>query len=161
MRDIITVDLDSTLCDTRHRHGLIDRINGTDWAAYSKACVNDAPVEATVLLVKRLHTEHTAIHFLSGRDACAREETLDWLYKHALPVDGLWMDEGGDHVTEFGGHAQYKLARIKEIEAVTGLNVVLHIDDWVGVRNHLAENGIPCICVRAPHEWDLPLGDHL
>lgn len=150
---IVTVDLDSTLCDTGHRHRLIDRENGTDWNAYSLACSDDGLVIATATLIRLLATSHE-IHYVSGRTVVAHYATWKWLCSHNLPVDGLWMDEtpNGDHYATYGGHAQYKLARIREVEEATGLNVVLHVDDWAEVKVALEAAGIPCLCVRTPQE---------
>lgn len=152
-RDIATIDLDSTLCDTGHRHKLIDRVNGTDWDAYSKACVDDDLIEATAVLVRILHVTHD-IHYVTGRTIASEAETREFLKKHDLPVDGLWMDDtpGGDHFAAYGGHAQYKTARVKHVEEATGQKVVLHVDDWAEVKVALEEAGIPCMCVRTPQE---------
>ena len=152
-RSIVTFDLDSTLCDTRHRHPMIDRVNGTDWSAYSKACVNDAIIPAAERLVHLLSKTHD-IHYVSGRTESARKETLDWLAAHGLPVHGLWLDDtpGEDHFAAYGGHAQYKVARVKQVEEGTGQKVLMHVDDWAEVAVALTAAGYPTICVRTPSE---------
>jgi len=154
MKTIVTMDLDSTTCDTGHRHHIIDRVNGTDWDAYSKACVDDRLIEATATLIRQLKAAGNEIHYVTGRTEAAREETVEWLYRHELPVDGLWMDDtpDGDHFAVYGGHAQYKVARVKHVEETTGGKVILHVDDWSEVKVALEEEGVPCICVRTPQE---------
>lgn len=152
---IVTCDLDSTLCDTGHRHRLIDRVNGTDWDAYSLACVGDAVVEPTRVLVWMLAKAGYEIHYVSGRTQAAFEQTRQWLTENmGFPEDGLWMDNtpGGDHFATFGGHAEYKLARLREVEAATKKKIALHLDDWAEVKVTLEDAGIPCLCVRTPQE---------
>lgn len=152
-KQVVTVDLDSTLCDTGHRHRLIDRANGTDWGAYSLACSDDSLIEGTAVLIRIVAASHE-IHYVSGRAEIAREATLAWLKKHDLPVDGLWMDDSSDsdHVRVYGSHSAYKVARVKHVEDATRKKVVLHIDDWAEVKVALEKNGIPCLCVRTPQE---------
>ncbi len=153
-RRVVTVDLDSTVSDTRHRHRLIDRVNGTDWDAYSLACVDDDPILGALAMVKLLATLGVEIHFVTGRTVAAEQATRTWLEKQGIIPDGLWMDEtpDGDHFAAYGGHAEYKLARIQDVMRATGTEVIFHIDDWAEVAVLLEQNGIPCICVRTPQE---------
>jgi hypothetical protein len=78
--------------------------------------------------------------------------TRQWLDKHVPGYKGLWMDDTVDHFAVYGGHAQYKLARIRDVEKATGKKAVLHVDDWPDVKVALEEAGIPCLCVRTPQE---------
>lgn len=153
-KKIATFDLDSTLADTGHRHALIDRVNGTDWDAYSKACINDAVILASKVLLEILNEAGYEVHFVTGRTIAAWDETVDWLVKNGFKFAGLWMDNtpDGDHFSVFGGHAEYKLARIREVEEHTGAKVRLHVDDWAEVKQVLEKHGIPCLCVRTPQE---------
>lgn len=151
---VVTVDLDSTLCDTEHRHHMIDRVNGTDWDAYSKACVGDGLVVATEAFVRILANAGYQIHYVTGRTVAAMPETRAWLDKHQMPCDGLWMDDTpeGDHFAVYGGHAQYKAVRVLDVAEAVGVPVSLHIDDWADVKLALEEVGVPTLCVRTPTE---------
>lgn len=158
MKRIATFDLDSTLCDTEHRHHLIDRVNGTDWAAYSAACVDDELVHGVAALVHLAYQTMDEVHFVTGRMESSRAETVAWLMENLeLSEDvthNLHMDdtESGDHVTEFGSHAAYKVHRITELAKRLDAVVVFHVDDYPEVAAKLAEAGIPCVCVRPPFE---------
>lgn len=151
---VVTFDLDSTLCDTEHRHWMIDRVNGTDWDAYSRACAGDGLVQATAALIHMLAAVGYQIHYVTGRTVASLKETRAWLDKHNLPCDGLWMDEtdGADHIATYGGHAQYKVARVRDVAAAAGVPVSLHVDDWADVKAALEADGVPTICVRTPTE---------
>ena len=115
---IVTVDLDSTLCDTEHRFGLIDRDQGTDWHAYSAACADDAPVQGIVTLVKLLDAAGYEVHGLSGRKHTAAEATQAWLERHGVPLTRVWLDES-EHAGD-SDQVAYKVARVREVEEVTG-----------------------------------------
>ena len=164
VNSIVTVDLDSTLCDTGHRHHMIDRVRGTDWVAYSKACSDDGLVAGTAALVRTL-AHVSQIHYVTGRTEAARPETEAWLRSHDLPMDGLWMDDtpSGDHFAVYGSHSVYKVLRVRQVEEFTGKRVILHIDDWAEVKVALEQAGYPCICVRTPQEIQTltsPHADH-
>lgn len=153
---IITVDLDSTLADTTHRHGLIDRVNGTDWHAYSRECINDLPIEGMAVLIRTLVAAGVEVHALSGRKHSAYNQTMLWLDKHDIPITYVWLDETdeGDYVPGVRTHMDYKLERVLEVQEKTGKKVILHIDDWASVAKTFEKNGIPCICVRTPDEME-------
>lgn len=153
---LVTVDLDSTLADTTHRHHLIDRVNGTDWIKYAAACVDDAPILATVALIKLLAACGVKIVYVTGRDESSRGLTLEWFDKCDLPCDGLYMDD------ESGGatyrHSVYKLKRVQEVISSPEWENEkhwFHIDDWPDVKVALEDAGIPCLCVRTPEEIEL------
>lgn len=149
----MTCDLDSTLCDTTHRHAMIDRVNGTDWVAYSKACVNDTPILATATLVRLLDACDLGIVYLTGRAEEARDETLDWFTQENIPWDDLFMDSDPNAVNY--SHATYKLKRMQQILTESKWREhehVFHIDDYADVKFEFEAAGIPCLCVRTPEE---------
>lgn len=150
---IVTVDLDSTACDTEQRWPMIDRENGTDWDAYSLACVDDAPVESVLALCRLLISLGVEVHALSARKSVALSETVMWFKHYNTPLTKYWLDEGTTQ--DYGSkndHVSYKLARLREIEAATGKKVYLHIDDWAGIAYRFDREGVPTICVRTPTE---------
>lgn len=150
---IVTVDLDSTACDTEQRWPMIDRVNGTDWDAYSLACENDAPVQSILALCRLLISLGVEVHALSARKSVAEAITVAWFQKHEAPLTRYWLDEGTTQ--DYGAksdHVTYKLARLREIEKQTGKKVYLHIDDWAGIAARFEAEGIPTICVRTPTE---------
>lgn len=153
-RTILTVDLDSTLCDTGHRQATITRDGTMDWDAYSLACSDDVLIQPTETMIRVFKDAGHEIHYVSGRTIAALDKTSEWLDRHNLPVDGLWLDDtpGGDHFAYYGGHAAYKVARVKQVEIRTGGKVIMHIDDWAEVKVALEDAGIPCLCVRTPQE---------
>jgi hypothetical protein len=151
---LVTIDLDSTLCNTGHRHHMIDRVNGTDWNAYSLACVDDLPIMGMVRTAQLLAAlPDVEVHALSGRNAVAAQQTLAWLQKHDVPITTVHLADHGNKDYHPGWtHADYKLARLQEVERETGMKVILHFDDYAEVAHKLEEAGYPCVCVRTPQD---------
>lgn len=144
---VITVDLDSTLCDTGHRIDLLR--TQLDWREYAMLCADDGlvpGVHATLCLLASSH----AIIALTGRPEQARELTEAWLKKN---LDFDLLDVLMDNEQVFETHGQYKARRIKELMG-QGYDVVLHIDDWKGVADEVAALGVPTLVVRPPWVLD-------
>lgn len=153
----ITVDLDSTIADTRQRrHVLNDRPKRepADWVAYSMACAADTLIEATARIVRTFAQTHQ-VFFVSGRNEEARELTVAWLAKHNIPYDALYLKPAGWEWTSQGA---YKLDTIRALEAEHGVEVVLHLDDWLDVTAHLEAHGIPALHVVPPGFNVVPTG---
>ncbi|MGH3001116.1 MAG: MBL fold metallo-hydrolase [Gaiellaceae bacterium] len=149
-RGIVCVDLDSTLCDTSHRHHLVlpgdERVN-TDWLAYSLACEQDAPIPGTCRLV-RLLAAHYRIVIVSSRDEQARSLTETWLGEQDVPFDELILG-GVDGAP--AGLAEFKVHHVGALLA-RGENVALVIDDMPGLPAAMAPLGVPVLTVRPPYD---------
>lgn len=157
MNLIATFDLDSTLCDTGHRHHIIDRVNGTDWDVYSQACSGDTLIPSTAAMINICLAAGMDVHYVTGRKESARPQTLEWLLRNGLPTPSanLWMDSSpvqGDDFVGFNSHAEYKVHQIRNVEKETGKTVAIHFDDWAEVAVELEKNNIRCVCVRTPQE---------
>jgi ribonuclease J len=149
-RGIVCVDLDSTLCDTSHRHHLVlpgeERPN-TDWVAYSLACSDDAPIPGTCRLV-RLLSAHYRIVIVSSRDEQSRSLTEAWLTEQDVPFDELIL--GGIDGAP-AGLAEFKVHHVGALLA-RGENVALVIDDMPGLPAAMAPLGVPVLTVRPPYD---------
>jgi hypothetical protein len=149
----VCVDLDSTLCDTRHRHYLIregEFRHLTDWTAYSMACEEDLPVIAVIEVVRRLEMTNNIV-ILSGRSAKAMDLTLNWLMAHRVPADGIILRPE----TSKGSNEDFKKAEILRLNMVANsvdpkMKVSLMIDDWPPVAASLAGIGIMTVTVTPP-----------
>ena len=149
-RRTVCVDLDSTLCDTSHRHHLVlagdERVN-TDWVAYSMACSLDAPIEGTCRLV-RLLAAHYRIVLVSSRDERARSLTEAWLTAQSVPFDELIL--GGSNGAP-AGLAEFKVHHVAAL-LERGEQVALVIDDMPGLPAALEPLGVPVLTVRPPYD---------
>ena len=155
---IVTFDLDSTLADTRHRHYLIDREGGTtDWVAYSMACSQDDVVVPVLMTLRAFKRAGYEIWIVSARSEFARHLTEAWLRKHGIPYSGIILDGGDADAHE--SHGRYKLAMIDKVEADTGQDVAIHVDDHFEVGQVMHEAGRACLVICSPQSIFRPTFD--
>lgn len=89
-------DIDDTLADPTHRaHMLNGNPTDADWATFFKESINDAPIEATVLIARALQNDYKII-LLTGRNEIARDATAEWCKRHGIQYDELIMRPLGD-----------------------------------------------------------------
>lgn len=141
--EVVSVDLDSTIYDTHHRHHLIDRVRGTDWNAYSAAHINDTPGPAWELV--RLFTRmDVPFIIVSGRSESARESTVAKLLADGIEPLYVFLED-----ERHGGmdHGAWKALRLKEIQDEYNLKVSFHIDDIAAVGVACEAVGIPTMLV--------------
>lgn len=146
----VCVDLDSTLCDTSHRHHLVlqgDERQNTDWLAYSMACEHDAPIDGTCRLV-RLLAPHYRVVLVSSRDEQARGLTEAWLAAQGIPFDELILG-GVDGAP--AGLADFKVHHVGAL-LQRGEQVALVIDDMPGLPAAMESLGVPVLTVRPPYD---------
>jgi hypothetical protein len=146
--DIVVVDLDSTLCDTRHRQDRTPSKVGGTWTDYSLLCAEDSLVHGVAELVRMLRT-HSAVYILSGRNDEAEQTTRDWLKRHEVQYDGLRLRPSSWNSRPVW---DWKVTVIKEWQAA-GLVPKLFIDDWPEMCLQVElQCSVPVLCVT-------PLGD--
>lgn len=149
---VVTVDLDSTLCDTRHRQLMLpppEQRKDYDWTSYSLLCANDSPIQGAVRLLELLAPTHEII-ILSARTNKSLELTSAWLKEHLSIKPLAILLQEFEH---FLGHAEYKPYRIQQLQR-SGFDVRLHIDDWYEVETALEPLGVPTLVVFPPHLRD-------
>ena len=147
-RDVVCVDLDSTLCDTRHRRNLIraaDDPEPTDWRAYSLACADDAPIEGPIALV-RLLARSCSIVIISARDEAARALTETWLRTNDVPYDRLILLQPERDGSDM---AAFKVAQVSRLLA-DGARVDLIVEDAPAIAAAMHELGVPTLLVQPP-----------
>lgn len=148
-RPVVCVDLDSTVCDTRHRHHLVlpgDERDQTDWVAYSLACADDEPIDGVVQLVQLLAPHHH-IAFVSSRDEQARKLTEQWLLEHEVPYDALFLG-GTDDVPQ--GLEEFKVHHVQRLKDL-GYEVALVVDDLPSLADAMSVIGVSTLTVRPPY----------
>lgn len=97
-RDIVIFDIDGTLADISHRQHMV-RGKRKDWRGFFAACVDDAPHEAVIAILRAL-CDRFRIYLVSGRSDEVRQETVDWLALNHVPWHELIMRRQGDHTPD-------------------------------------------------------------
>ena len=80
----IIVDIDGTLAIRNGR-------SPYDMSRVGEDSLNEVVAET----IERFSDDHVVI-VMSGRDVSCRDETIDWLYRHGVPFDALYMRDVGD-----------------------------------------------------------------
>lgn len=86
----IIVDLDGTLCDVEHR---VHHVKGKkkDWHAFNALLVHDELNHWCFELIHAMAARGYKILFVTGRGETNRKPTEEWLHKHKVPYDFLFM----------------------------------------------------------------------
>jgi|SRR5579872_6530856 len=87
-------DLDGTLADCTHRLHHLER---RDWRAFFADCPADAPISATLAILKALYFDDHRVEIWSGRSDEVRDQTRLWLRANGVPDSvPLIMRTAGD-----------------------------------------------------------------
>ena len=139
-------DIDGTIADLSHRlhHVAADLAdNGAtkpkDWDAFYAACGDDKPIPHMVELLLTLFRAGSGVVYVSGRSDQCRNDTVNWIMRHNLPVGPLYMRKCGDHRPDH----LVKAALLDQILA-DGYKPALVFDDRNQVVKMWRERGIPC-----------------
>ena len=134
---IAIFDIDGVLADARHReHHLQSRPR--DWDGFFAEVSADLPVEEGMRLLLAAGPAHDLV-LLSGRPESTRSDTEDWLARHGVAFDRLFLRRNGDH----------RPAAEVKAELVVALappdQVAIVVDDDAGVVERLAALGYPAL----------------
>ncbi len=143
MRPAVAFDLDSTICDTHHRHHLA-HMPEPDWEEYSMHCADDTPVPAMHELIRALDTTYDLL-IISGRDVCALELTQQWLRRHKIYAKEIHLRAAGR------SHVRNEVDKVAAVERLREhYDIRLMIDDWPPVGPVMEAIGIPALIVQPP-----------
>jgi hypothetical protein len=156
MTSHLLVDLDSTLCDTRHRWG-ISPINPTTgeywvpyhqhqemWDRYSLACEGDEVVQETRSLIRAWFGLGGTVHIVSGRSSCAEDPTLRWLSANGVPFDTISLKRPGSDFTN------HKISVIDGFR-LGGIEPDLFLEDYPPLVDKIRAAGVPCLQIIPPY----------
>lgn len=145
----VLVDLDSTLCDTRHRHHLTPFEDPkSSWQDFADACSGDAVIEGTAQTVRMLAVGYK-IRIVSGRVG-ALEKTIAWLKKERIPYDSIHLRQP----EETEDNALFKESYLNHVRLDLKEVVVLALDDWPDVCEMYERNDVPALCVNPRYRDD-------
>lgn len=125
---IVIVDVDGTLANnTLHR------------SPYDESLVHlDPPYPEIVAQVRELAKDHTVI-IVSGRHSTCGDVTVNWLYRHNVPFDHIFMRHGWDNRKDTVVKQEILNALLR---LVPKEQIVLVIDDRPSVLNMWFDNGL-------------------
>lgn len=139
----VIIDLDGTLCDSRHRlHHIVNPEGKVDWAAWDAGAHLDTPNQWCVELTMALYCSRINLIFLTGRGERLQEVTQDWLSKHLPMVAKAWlfMRKDGDHRPD-----TVVKEEIYRNEIEPNFNVLFAVDDRNSVVEMWRKIGVTCL----------------
>ncbi len=138
--DIVLVDLDHTLSDARWRNNMIkDKMTKEDWREYHVRCYLDPVFEPVANVVRALRLMGTQIYVVTAREEYVRHMTHEWMTRHRIPMDALFMRSVGDATPS----ARLKAKQIVYAVPTQDLaRIKLIIDDREDVIEEFARLGI-------------------
>lgn len=139
-RDIVVFDLDGTLADISHRQHMVQG-KRRNWPEFFAACVDDAPHEAVIIILRALYPRFK-IYLVSGRSDEVRNETVDWLKFNHVPWHELIMRRRGDHTPD----NILKLSWVNE-GRIPKDRILCVFDDRDKVVKAWRQAGLPCFQV--------------
>jgi len=115
------------------------------WLEYSLACADDEPIEGAVALVRLLYRQAVVRQYgVSGRNESARPQTEEWLKRHQVPLDKVFLREDDDY-TKNGPYKAKVITGLRE----SGVEVVLFVEDWQETADEIRElTGVPVLVVK-------------
>lgn len=88
---LVLVDIDGVLADSRWRKHLEPAARDGDWQRHWAAIPGDAPVAQVIAVVQALHAQGHEIRIVSARGEFSRVWTCDWLAKHEIVAESVWL----------------------------------------------------------------------
>ena len=104
LKRCVVMDIDGTLANCGHR---VHHVNGSkkDWKAFMAALSEDPVIPQTqhlnALLNEQAVTGGMPIFLCSGRSEDERFTTEEWLTKHVIGYDKMYMRKGGDYRADY------------------------------------------------------------
>lgn len=138
LRKCFVFDLDGTICDVRHRRQFV-ATKPRNWDAWNAGLVNDIPNAAVQKVFQALRhgsDYNTDLFIVSGRSDDYKEQTVEWLCKHDIFYDEIYMRKYKDHRDDavVKGEIADKIEKTHQILGV--------FDDRQRVVNMWIERGI-------------------
>ena len=139
-------DIDGTIANTDHR---VHHLEGDkkDWKSWYAKAHNDTPYWEIVDLMHLAWNAGIKVIICTGRDENCREETKEWLDKHGLPYDQLYMRKKGDRRDD-------TIVKFELLEKMHehGYDPVLVFEDRDRVVQMWRDAGLKCLQVK-PGEY--------
>lgn len=138
MKNIIICDLDGTLALIDHRRHLVEG-EVKDWDSFYEACVDDVPNQAVIEVINSL-AAFCEIWIVSGRSDVVSEKTLDWLAKHEVDYDRVFMRKKDDYTAD-------ETLKRRMLSSFPRERILCAFDDRDRVVKMWREEGITCFQV--------------
>lgn len=142
----IIIDIDGTLCDVRG--GVeFDKKGHFRWDLFFKNIPFYPPNDWCVRLAQIYYQMGFVIYIVSGRPSEHKERTEDWLAKHSVPYDFLYMRPLGDMREDCIVKKEILDTLLPKKELIEFV-----VDDRPSVVKMWVDNGLTCLACN-PHNF--------
>lgn len=135
----IIVDIDGTLADVEHRVHHV-RQEPKNWRAFNQAMENDDLNPWCRDLILAMKGQNVEVLLVTGRDEDYRSLTENWLSKHEVPYNHLWMRQASD----YRGDDTVKM-EIYNIDILPTYEILFVVDDRQSVVKMWRSIGLVCL----------------
>jgi FMN phosphatase YigB (HAD superfamily) len=135
----IIVDLDGTLCDVEHR---VHHVQGEkkNWKKFFDLMVHDDLNHWCFELMAAMALRNYKILFVTGRDEAYRDPTEEWLKRHAVAYEHLFMRAAIDYRPDSDVKEEIYRELIEK-----KYQVLFVVDDRKSVVERWREMGLVCL----------------
>lgn len=140
MKRCVIMDIDGCLANGEHRIHLLPA-NGGSWETFLAAAADDT-THPEIVLLNNLLCEALPVFIVTGRGQEQEAMTVDWLARHAISYDKLYMRPRGDRRPD----TTIKQEILGEVRAA-GFEPLFAIEDRATVTAMWRENGVRCLQV--------------
>jgi hypothetical protein len=142
----VIFDIDGTIADlTERRQYLLTKPK--NWKAFKAGVPFDTPIKPVVEVLKALHAQKWNIILCSGRGREQETDTRNWLAKHKIPYNHLYIRKERDYRCD-------SIVKKELFDAIVadGFKPLIVFDDRDRVVDMWRENGLVCAQV-APGDF--------
>ena len=133
----VIFDLDGTLSDASNREHFAKE---GKWDEFYAACGNDSVNKPIALLADAMFKTDCRIYLITGRPESVRKQTEEWLMKHAIMYDKLFMRREGDFRHDYEIKSEI-LDTIKD-------DILFAVEDRAAAVKMYRDKGITCLQCR-------------
>jgi predicted kinase len=138
----IYCDIDGTIADLSHRLNFVRGEGKKDWKLFFSTMPEDKPIMEIIHILRTYKETGMKIVLCSGRPDDYRKQTEEWLNKHDIPYDELFMRYSGDF-------RQDNITKevLLEYEILPKYNIFFALDDRQQVVDMLRSKGLKVLQV--------------
>lgn len=142
----VVCDIDGVLADPEHRLHFIEG-GKKDWDGFFAAAKDDEPRPVEIEILRLFATSPLAdygICLLTGRSDQIEEVTVEWLIRHNVPFDLLYMREEGDYRPDTQVKPELMMRFLKD-EEIMPSDVLVVFEDRRSVVDQWRDAGFVCL----------------
>jgi len=149
-RQVVLVDMDGTLADSRHREHFVQG-KRKNWKAFFDAMDADEPNAAIAEWVRELAKSYEIV-IVTGRPQEYLQNTIEWLGRYSVPFSQIIMRRQGDRRPDF-------VVKEEMLAVLDSERIATVIDDRPSVCDMWERRGLRCHRViegRRNPDFELP-----